>query len=76
MSMCLSIRDADPGMTLGPLGCSILVSTLLLTNVSSSKVVAAGGSQSAQHMGLETQQLDINEEPGAHMRKAQGLNDP
>lgn len=59
MSMCLPICDVDLGMTLGPSGCSILVSTLLFTNVSSSNVVAAGGSRSVQHVGLEMQQLDI-----------------
>lgn len=59
MSMCLPICDADLEITLGLPSCSILVSTLLFTSVSSSKVAAAGVSRSAQHVGLETQQLDI-----------------
>lgn len=39
-------------------GHSILMPTLLFTNVSFSKVVAAGGSWSAQHVGPEMQQSD------------------
>lgn len=58
MSTCLPICDADLGVTLGPPGCSVLVPTLLFTNVSSSKAVAAGGSWSAWYVGLGTQQLD------------------